>query len=111
MLKIINDPILFVIKAFEELFPKLSADIQFVNDLEGAGRTTIPDDGRIPLIDISVNIPISALPEILSHELAHIVVPDREHKKEWETTFDIIFNRAIELYYQDYNSYKTKNKI
>jgi len=106
MLKIINDPIPFVIKAFEKLFPKLSANIQFVNDLEGAGRTMLSDDGGTLLIDISVNIPISALPEILSHELAHVAAPNNEHDKEWETSFDIIFNRAIKLYSQDYNNFK-----
>ena len=102
MLKFMNDPVPSVLKAFDELFPELPTNIQFVPDLDGAGRTTFPDDGSTPLIDISINIPISALPEILSHELAHIAKPNDEHGPDWESTFDLIFNRATELYSRDY---------
>jgi len=101
VLKIINDPIPFVLKAFEELFPEILADIQYIDGLEGAGRTTFPDDGSTPLIDISTDIPLSALPEILAHELAHTARPNDEHGVEWEGAFNLLFDRAIELY--EYN--------
>ncbi|MDQ7095014.1 DUF1906 domain-containing protein [Desulfosporosinus sp. PR] len=90
--KIINDPIPFVIKAFEELFPGLEANIQIASDIEGAGCTTIPEDESTPLVDISMNIPISAMPEILVHELAHVAKPNDEHGEEWKETFHLIFN-------------------
>ena len=105
MINIINDPVPFIGLAFDKLFPKLVVDIQFVNDLEGAGRTTFPDDGGTPLIDISTKIPISALPEILAHELAHIARPNDEHNEEWKQVFDLIFDEALEMYSNHYKDY------
>ena len=110
MVDFINDPVPLVIKAFEELFPGFSANIQFVGDLDGAGSTTFPYNGQTPLINVSIDIPIKALPEILAHELAHIAKPDDEHGEEWETAFDSIFNRATELYSQDYANFNNEVK-
>ncbi len=109
-MKIINDPIPYIFKSFKKLFPDIMVDIQYTDQLDGCGCTTIPDDNNeIPLIDISFTIPISALPEILSHELAHVVHPNNEHDKEWEETFDLIFNTAQEICDQEYTSYKNKS--
>lgn len=96
--KIINDPVPYIFKAVNELYPDIKADIQYHPELEGAGCTTFPDDGTTPLIDISIKIPISAVPEILAHEFAHIVNPKDGHGEKWEKTFDLIFNKAYELY-------------
>lgn len=104
-LNFINDPTPFVFKAFDDLFPDLAANIQLNPELDGAACTTFPDDGGTPLIDVSADIPISALPEILAHELAHVAKPEDEHDPEWQKAFALIFERAHEMYVQHYEDY------
>lgn len=70
---------------------------QFVPDLRDEagnrafGLTIFPDDGSAPIVCVSAEAPISAAPELLAHELAHVATPeDRDHGKAWQTA-----NRAI----------------
>lgn len=105
-MKIINDPFAFIIKAVEELYPDTFALIQFNPELKGkefgeCGCTTFPENPNEPiLIDISTNIPFIHMPEILAHELAHVVVGTTEkddHGENWKEVFDAIHIRYEEL--------------
>lgn len=76
----INDPTAIVARAFSELYPGVEYVAQYVPDLRdetnGAayGLTIFPDDGSTPIVCISAEAPISAAPELLAHELAHVTM-------------------------------------
>jgi len=101
-MKFTNNPFDTVIQAVKELYPNTKALIQFNPNLRGreykeCGKTTFPDDGDTPLVDISTNIPFEAMVEILAHELAHVVAGvEAEHSDKWMDVFD-----AIKLKYED----------
>lgn len=100
-----NDPSTIVALAFSNLYPGIEYDAQMVPSLEDDaggtvyGETVFPDDGSTPLISISAEAPINALPELLTHELAHLVAPDDDHGTKYEAAEDSIlveYNRLIE---------------
>lgn len=100
----LNDPPAIVARAFGELYPKAEYIAQLVPDLRdetGAtvyGETLFPDDGSTPVISISAEAPISAAPELLAHELAHVVAgKDAGHGPEWEAAEEAIFQKYNEI--------------
>lgn len=78
----INDPTAIVARAFSELYPGIEYVAQYVPDLRDEtngtayGLTIFPDDGGTPIVCISAEVPISAAPELLAHELAHVATPE-----------------------------------
>lgn len=78
----INDPTAIVARAFSELYPGVEYVAQYVPDLRDEtngtayGLTIFPDDGSTPIVCISAEAPISAAPELLAHELAHVATPE-----------------------------------
>ncbi len=89
-------------QVMSDLYPDIRAIVIVCSGLfenEGAyGCTTFPDDGSIPIIEIDVNVPIGSFPEILAHEIAHVVVgPDAGHGTEWEKEFDLLQTKWTEL--------------
>jgi hypothetical protein len=98
MLKIINNAIEIVLQAANELHPNLEADIQFAPVEEGYACTTFPDDGGRPLIDIGLHAPIEAVPELIAHEIAHVVAgKDAEHGDKWDCEFGKIQKKYEEI--------------
>lgn len=101
-----NDPSAIVAIAFRELYPDTKYHAQLVPELEDEdnapvyGLTLFPDDGSEPIICISAVAPISAEPELLAHELAHVVAGiDAGHGPTWEAAFEEIYqkyNKIIE---------------
>ncbi len=95
------DPMSFVIKAFLELYGnKYRVKIQFNPDIAKDmkppyGVTIFPDDKSTPVIEISPNIPYTAILEILIHELAHIVMGPKsmKHGNEWNTVYQRILKK------------------
>ena len=83
----LNDPSSLVAQAFAEIYP----------GTEMVGCTTFPDDGTLPLIEVAGHIPAEAVPEILAHELAHIVTVGDEHGPEWKKAFEAIYSKYNEL--------------
>lgn len=65
----INDPTAIVARAFSELYPGVGYVAQCVPDLRDEtngtayGLTIFPDDGSTPIVCISAEAPISAVPE------------------------------------------------
>ena len=60
--------------------------------------TIFPDDGSTPIVCISAEAPISAAPELLAHELAHVATPeDTEHGESWSAASEAIFKKYNEL--------------
>lgn len=93
-----NDPTAIVALAFRELYPRLEYYAQYVpglKDEEGkpaCGLTIFPDDGSTPIVCISAEVPISAGPELLAHELAHVAAGEAvEHGPEWKAAEEAIF--------------------
>ena len=100
----INDPTAIVARAFSELYPGVEYVAQYVPDLRDEtngtayGLTIFPDDGSTPIVCISAEAPISAAPELLAHELAHVVTPeDTEHGESWSAASEAIFKKYNEL--------------
>jgi hypothetical protein len=108
-MKVINDPFELIIRAAKELYPHVEAEIQYNDQLwyfklgplhfGCCGETIIPyDESELPLINISTHIPFNRMPEILAHELAHVVCGyDAGHGPGWKQAFHSIFKKAIEL--------------
>ena len=95
-----NDPTAIVALAFRELYPRLEYYAQYVPGLEDEegkpayGLTIFPDDGSTPIVCISAEAPISAAPELLAHELAHVATPeDTEHGESWSAAAEAIFKK------------------
>ena len=62
------------------------------------GLTIFPDDGSAPIVCISAEAPISAAPELLAHELAHVATPeDKDHGEAWQTAEKAIGDKYDEL--------------
>lgn len=104
-----NDPSAIVALAFANLYPGIKYDAQLVQNIKddaggtAYGETVFPDDGSTPLISISAEAPISAMPELLAHELAHLVAPDDDHGEKWKAADDAIYaeyNRLIETMFE-----------
>lgn len=100
----INDPTAIVARAFSELYPGVEYVTQYVPDLQDEtngtahGLTIFPDDGSTPIVCISAEAPISAAPELLAHELAHVATPeDTEHGESWSAASEAIFKKYNEL--------------
>lgn len=99
----LNDPTAIVARAFSELYPGVEYVAQYVPDLKDEtddtayGLTIFPDDGSAPIVCISAEAPISAAPELLAHELAHVAAPeDTEHGEAWQAA-----ERAISAKYDE----------
>lgn len=100
----INDPTAIVARAFSELYPGVEYVAQYVPDLRDEtngtayGLTIFPDDGSTPIVCISAEAPISAAPELLAHELAHVATPeDKDHGEAWQTAEKAIGDKYDEL--------------
>ena len=102
----VNSPCGLVALAFAELYPGKEYDAQIVDDIvdeDGAqvcGCTTIPTDpAERPLVEISGQIRVVDLPEILAHELAHVATdfPEDDHGTEFEAAFEAIHAKYDEL--------------
>jgi hypothetical protein len=116
MLSIMNEPFTSILQAAEELKPGLKVTIQFDPSiwffklgflkLGHCGETWFHNDGSEPAIFISVNIPFKHVPEILVHELAHVIVGNTtcKHDKVWKDTFHNLFARAHERYDEQYQA-------
>jgi len=107
-MKIENNPFDRIIEATLALYPETKAFIQFDPRIKhrkfvfwnfgSCGYTTFPDDGSEPVINISTNIPFSAMAETLAHELAHVVAgQEAEHGEKWESIFAEIHKKYMEL--------------
>lgn len=100
----INDPTAIVARAFSELYPGVEYVAQYVPDLRDEtngtayGLTIFPDDGSTPIVCISAEVPISAGPELLAHELAHVAAGEAvEHGPEWKAAEEAIFQKYNEI--------------
>lgn len=110
-----NDPFAGVLHATENLYPGIATNIQFRPDMKyrrflwfrfgRCGCTTFPKDGGVPLIDISTNIPFTAMVEVLAHELAHVVAGEAAgHGAAWQDAFGAIhqeYGRLMNIFLEE----------
>lgn len=101
---LMNDPTAIVALAFRELHPDLHYYAQLVPELKDEngetafGLTTFPNDGSTPVVCISAAAPLSAAPELLAHELAHVAAGEAaEHGPEWKAAEEAIFQKYNEI--------------
>lgn len=112
----LNDPSSLVAQAFAEIYPGTEYEAILVDKIttedgtEMVGCTTFPDDGTLPLIEVAGHIPAEAVPEILAHELAHIVTVGDEHGPEWKKAFEAIYSKYNEARDRSFWSSGTRRK-
>lgn len=110
----LNDASALVALAFETEYPGKEYEAILVEKIEDAGGeemvgcTTYPDDGSLPLIEVALHIPAGAVPEILAHELAHIVTPGDDHGPEWKAAFERIYSKYTELTIERFENLETE---
>ena len=99
-----NDPPAIVARAFKEIYPDRGYYAQLVPDLKDEngepafGLTIFPDDGSTPVVCVSAEAPISAAPELLAHELAHVAAGEAaEHGPEWKAAEEAIAKKYDEI--------------
>lgn len=99
-----NDPTAIVARAFRELHPDLPYYAQLVPEIKDEkgeiafGMTTFPNDGSTPVVCVSAEAPISAAPELLAHELAHVAAGEAaEHGPEWKAAEEAIAKKYDEI--------------
>ena len=91
--------------AFAELYPGKEYDAQIAPDIRDdagvpvCGCTTFSTDpDERPLVEISGQLPLVHVPEILAHELAHVATGQlTEHGPEWEAAFEAIQKKYDEI--------------
>lgn len=104
MIEIKNNVFELIIRIAKELYPQVKADIWFAplevteEGFKPYGCTSFPDDGSTPVIEIGLHTPIEAAPEIIAHEIAHVVAgKDAKHGKKWRKAFNAIHARWEEI--------------
>ena len=120
-LKIRNNPIDLILKAFAELWPEKKVDIYFDPDLPrptaadlderdfsiiaqeeiasvGAAGATKFEDGKKPTVYLNPDQPFMQLVQTLAEELAHVVAgPDAGHGPEFGKALDLLSIRYEEI--------------
>lgn len=113
---IINNPIDCVLAVVNKMYPKLDVVIQFdsLKKEKCVGLTFFPDDNSTPHILIDAELPFYSVPEILAHELAHLIdriengVPETKrqgHRKSWKK----IFNKIFDAYHEHIQEFTENN--
>ena len=99
-----NDPTAIVALAFKELYPDVEYYAQIVPALEDEagkpvyGLTIFPEDGSTPIVCVSAEAPISVEPDLLAHELAHIVAGEEAgHGPKWRNVEEAIAKKYDEI--------------
>jgi hypothetical protein len=91
-----------LIDVFEQLYPNKDAIINYTEEIKEdtdgesfLAYTLFPYDGSTPEIYICLQAPLESLPELIAHELAHVVTGnDHDHDDDW----DMVFGRIYSLY-------------
>lgn len=98
-----NDVFEMVYEAFQKVFPGKECVIQWVEHIyvrpgvEVWGETVFPDDGGMPVVSVSAELPVKHAAEVLAHELAHVGVgPKRNHSAKWEKAFESIHQEYMD---------------
>lgn len=103
-MKIENDPVVYMFKVIERLYPQFKDIKVYTGDLSNKDSSCIvfpneedPFDG--PFIILHYGIEYKCIPETIGHEIAHLVVGfENDHNETWETEFTKIkdeYNRLV----------------
>lgn len=91
MIRIAFDPFKMVLEVANDLYPGTKADVFFSMDPVGKEYGVTDFGGPVPAILICAQTPFFATPEILAHEIAHVVCGlDAAHGKQWDKVFSAI---------------------
>lgn len=86
-------------ETIELLYPSLKFDV-WISDIgedNGYGYTYFPEDS-VPVIEIGIHVPIGVFPEILAHEIAHVIAGiEADHSEAWDEEFSKIQDKWTEL--------------
>lgn len=100
----IQNPIEELRLAVLDVFPDIVCVVRFASfpDDGPYGETFFPDDGRAPVVQVAVGIPMEAVIEVMAHELAHVAAGlSAGHGAEWEDAFEKIhlsYNKRMTRY-------------
>jgi hypothetical protein len=96
---ILNDPIPYVLNAFQVMFPNVSIPTIHYGDLTRGHKGIYDPDKK--LIVINSNNPISRVPEILTHELIHCAKGMPNHGPQFWKLNKKLYNKALQLWKKD----------
>jgi len=89
--RLVFDPFNLILDVAHDLFPDFKADIFFGADQTNKELGCTNFDGKKPHITISASCPLGAAPEILAHEISHVVAGiEAGHGKKWSRVFSRI---------------------
>jgi hypothetical protein len=104
VIRLFHDPVADTIAACNQLFPDLG-NIQIVFEIAPTrginkrwGWTEFDDDGNLLCVGVNVRCPYQFVPEIVAHEIAHVVAhkeapaTEDDHGPTWERYFSLIFD-------------------
>lgn len=108
MISLFHDPIAGVLDACNEMFPGIDdIKIEFaVMSTRGKNRmygaTEFDAEGNLLAVTINARCPLFAVPEIIAHEIAHVVVhqmPERDKSEDDHgPTWDAVFGAILRTY-------------
>lgn len=110
MITFIYNPIDVMIKAAQNLYPYINADIQFNPSIKSPGVTTFQKGNAPALIDINAEIPFDSAIEALANELAHVATRTTNKKDpKWKEASEKIlkeFSRLVDVRIKKYQQAK-----
>jgi len=84
MIRFKFDPFKLVVAVAHDLYPSVKADVMFCSP-EKAELGTTDFGPRVPVILVSVDVPVGMAPQILAHEIAHVAVGFKAgHGPKWK---------------------------
>lgn len=103
MIEFLNNPYTWVLEAAEKVSPGISAVVAFCDreqwrkefDKNAWGVTIFPDDGTDPLIVLRADLNLVESTEILTHQLTHLIVGEKEEHNE---IFELKFEELHRVY-------------
>jgi hypothetical protein len=99
LIKVLYNPMDDVFKAIHDLYPNIEAELVFHPGWEDHfGETIFHDDGSVPMIQISGQMPFEAVLEIIAHEAAHVIAGEGHgHDEILDKHFERINARYLEI--------------
>lgn len=105
----VNDMFGLVYKAFERVFPGRACKCIWVEHIyldeetgqEVWGQTTFPEDGSLPVVEVSGELAVKDAVEVFAHELAHVGVGEEcVHDEVWEDAFGEIYREYMNVCFE-----------
>ena len=107
----VYNPIDVMVKAAQNLYPYINADVQFNPTIKSPGVTTFQKGDKPALVDINAEIPFDSAIEALGDALAHVATRTTSKKDpKWKEASEKIleeFSRLVDIRIEKYQQEKS----